>query len=189
MVTTSREARDVAVGDRSTWTGVPISTEELSGPYPSPDLTRAIEVSTIAPATVTRVVWAGASVSQPAEPAELPSQWATGDATPGMKAPSAAMGGSETPEPGTWIRLEHHDPATNNHKVLGRWHRVRGWDAERSQVILLCTARDRNLSWALSDGVRFMVARSLLRSPDGGECQHCLRRADEILFDGGPAEG
>ena len=90
------------------------------------------------------------------------------------------------PEPGTWIRLEHHDSVTGERKAQSRWHRVRGWDDGREQVILLCTGRDRNLSWALTDGVRFIVVRSLLRPAAEDLCQHCLRRANEVLSVGEP---
>jgi hypothetical protein len=81
------------------------------------------------------------------------------------------------PGAGSWVRLVRRQGV---HLVpQGRWHRVHGWHASQGRLILGCTERDREISWALGLRAHYAVLRTETEPREAGEvCARCVLRGD-----------
>ena len=80
----------------------------------------------------------------------------------------------QVPELGTWVRLAMRRTRDGEPVQRGKWHLVRGWDPEEERLMLGCTRRDHDITWALLELGRYTVLRSAVPpTPDDEVCRRC----------------
>ncbi|CAN5483172.1 hypothetical protein BH24CHL9_BH24CHL9_15330 [soil metagenome] len=80
------------------------------------------------------------------------------------------------PEAGSWVRLARRRSGDAAPVAAGRWHLVRGWVPDLERLLLACTRRDRDISWALRELGGYSVLRSASQPPCEAEvCARCRR--------------